>query len=94
MNQITTRYITENGACYEQYVITDPEKVRKFVCVDTNDAPEVAVVDPADRHHLFCITGVDCDLSGIGIQNCVAAEEWMTHLLFHMHTDLIKFMSH
>ena len=25
MNQITTRYITENGACYEQYVITDPE---------------------------------------------------------------------
>ena len=24
MNQITTRYITENGACYEQYVITDP----------------------------------------------------------------------
>lgn len=28
------------------YVITDPEKVRKFVCVDTNDAPEVAVVDP------------------------------------------------
>ncbi|MED9896308.1 MAG: iron-containing alcohol dehydrogenase, partial [Collinsella sp.] len=26
--------------------ITDPEKVRKFVCVDTNDAPEVAVVDP------------------------------------------------
>ena len=24
MNQITARYITENGACYEQYVITDP----------------------------------------------------------------------
>ena len=21
MNQITTRYVTENGACYEQYVI-------------------------------------------------------------------------
>ena len=28
------------------YVITDPEKMRKFVCVDTNAAPEVAVVDP------------------------------------------------
>ena len=28
------------------YVITDVEKVRKFACVDTNDAPEVAVVDP------------------------------------------------
>ena len=28
------------------YVITDVEKRRKFVCVDTNDIPEVAVVDP------------------------------------------------
>ena len=28
------------------YVITDVEKKRKFVCVDTNDIPEVAVIDP------------------------------------------------
>lgn len=28
------------------YVITDPEKERKFVCVDTNDIPGIAVVDP------------------------------------------------
>ena len=28
------------------YVITDVEKKRKFVCVDTNDIPAVAVVDP------------------------------------------------
>ena len=28
------------------YVITDPEKERKFVCVDTNDIPAIAVVDP------------------------------------------------
>ena len=28
------------------YVITDVEKKRKFVCVDVNDIPEVAVVDP------------------------------------------------
>ena len=28
------------------YVITDVEKKRKFVCVDTNDIPNVAVVDP------------------------------------------------
>lgn len=28
------------------YVITDTEKERKFVCVDVNDIPEVAVVDP------------------------------------------------
>ncbi len=28
------------------YVITDVEKKRKFVCVDTHDIPEVAVIDP------------------------------------------------
>ncbi len=28
------------------YVITDTEKKRKFVCVDPNDIPDVAVVDP------------------------------------------------
>ena len=28
------------------YVITDVEKNRKFVCVDPNDIPDVAVVDP------------------------------------------------
>ena len=28
------------------YVITDVERKRKFVCVDTNDIPDVAVVDP------------------------------------------------
>ena len=28
------------------YVITDVEKKRKFVCVDANDIPEIAVVDP------------------------------------------------
>ena len=28
------------------YVITNVEKKRKFVCVDANDIPDVAVVDP------------------------------------------------
>lgn len=28
------------------YVITDTEKKRKFVCVDVNDIPDIAVVDP------------------------------------------------
>ena len=28
------------------YVITEVERKRKFVCVDTNDIPDVAVVDP------------------------------------------------
>ena len=49
---------------------------------------------PADRHHLFGIAGIDGDLSGAGIQNCIAAEERMSHFLFHMHADLIKFIAH
>ena len=28
------------------YVITDVEKKRKFVCVDVNDIPDIAIVDP------------------------------------------------
>ena len=28
------------------YVITDAERKRKFVCVDTNDIPDIAIVDP------------------------------------------------
>lgn len=28
------------------YVITDVEKKRKFVCVDTNDIPDIAIIDP------------------------------------------------
>lgn len=28
------------------YVITDVERKRKFVCVDTNDIPNIAIVDP------------------------------------------------
>ena len=31
---------------YYKLCITDAEKNRKFVCVDTNDIPVVAIVDP------------------------------------------------
>ena len=31
MNQITTRYITEGDACYEQYVISDPAAKTELV---------------------------------------------------------------
>ena len=45
------------------YVITDVEKKRKFVCVDTNDIPEVAVVDPEMMYSmpksLTAATGMD-----------------------------------
>ena len=45
------------------YVITDVEKTRKFVCVDVNDIPEVAVVDPEMMYSmpkpLTAATGMD-----------------------------------
>lgn len=28
------------------YIITDVEKKRKFVCVDTNDISDIAIIDP------------------------------------------------
>ena len=40
---------TTDGTAAEvtiNYVVTDPDKVRKFVCVDVNDIPDVAIVDP------------------------------------------------
>lgn len=45
----TIAVLTTAGTAAEvtiNYVITDVEKKRKFVCVDTNDIPEIAVVDP------------------------------------------------
>ena len=45
------------------YVITDVEKKRKFVCVDHNDIPDVAVVDPdmmaSMPKSLIASTGMD-----------------------------------
>lgn len=45
------------------YVITDEEKSRKFVCVDVHDIPEVAVVDPEMMYTmpkgLTAATGMD-----------------------------------
>lgn len=45
------------------YVITDEEKERKFVCVDVHDIPEVAVVDPEMMYTmpkgLTAATGMD-----------------------------------
>ena len=39
MNQITTRYITENGTCYEQYVISDPAAKTELVIT-----PELSLI--------------------------------------------------
>ena len=44
-------------------------------------------------HHLR-VTGIDLNLTGIGVQYRVAAEKGMSHLFFHQHSDLIEFRSH
>ena len=71
------------------YVITDVEKKRKFVCVDTNDIPEIAVVDPdmmssmpkglctiSDMFHLEAIKLISENLRG-AVQNTPEGREGM-----------------
>ncbi len=68
------------------YVITDVEKVRKFVCVDTNDAPEVAVVDPdmmaTMPASLTAATGMDALTHAIEGYTTKAA--WELTDMFHL----------
>ena len=49
---------------------------------------------PADRHHFFCITGKNRDLSGESVQHRITAKEGMSHLVFHVHADFIEFIAH
>lgn len=75
------------------YVITDPEKVRKFVCVDTNDAPEVAVVDPdmmaSMPAGLTASTGMDALTHAIEGYTTLGA--WELSDMFHF--EAIKLIS-
>ena len=68
------------------YVITDPEKQRKFVCVDTNDIPEVAVVDPdmmaTMPAGLTAATGMDALTHAIEGYTTKAA--WELSDMFHL----------
>lgn len=75
------------------YVITDTEKKRKFVCVDTNDIPEVAVVDPEMMSSmpkgLTAATGMDALTHAIeGFTTKVAWE--MTNMF---HLEAIRLIS-
>lgn len=60
------------------YVITDVEKQRKFVCVDTNDIPAVAIVDPdmmsSMPKGLTAATGMDALTHAIEGYTCKLAE--------------------
>ena len=76
------------------YVITDVEKKRKFVCVDTNDIPEIAVVDPdmmsSMPKGLTASTGMDAlthAIEGYITKGACAISD-----MFHL--EAIKLISH
>lgn len=68
------------------YVITDTEKERKFVCVDENDIPEVAVIDPEMMSSmpkgLTAATGMDALTHAIEGYTTKAA--WEIPDMFHI----------
>ena len=68
------------------YVITDVEKKRKFVCVDTNDIPEIAVVDPdmmsSMPKGLTAATGMDALTHAI--EGYTTKGAWELSDMFHL----------
>ena len=68
------------------YVITDVEKNRKFVCVDTNDIPVVAIVDPQMMSSmpkgLTAATGMDALTHAI--EGYITAGAWEMSDMFHL----------
>ena len=75
------------------YVITDVEKRRKFVCVDTNDIPEIAVVDPdmmaSMPKGLTAATGMDALTHAI--EGYITKGAWEMTDMFHL--EAIKLIS-
>lgn len=68
------------------YVITDVEKNRKFVCVDTHDIPVVAVVDPdmmsTMPKGLTAATGMDALTHAI--EGYITKGAWALSDMFHL----------
>ena len=68
------------------YVITDVEKKRKFVCVDTHDIPVVAVIDPdmmsSMPNGLTASTGMDALTHAI--EGYITKGAWEMTDLFHL----------
>lgn len=68
------------------YVITDPEKKRKFVCVDPNDIPIIAFVDPDMMStmpaSLTAATGMDALTHAI--EGYITAGAWELSDMFHI----------
>ena len=68
------------------YVITDTQNRRKFVCVDTNDIPEVAVIDPemmaSMPKGLTAATGMDALTHAI--EGYITKGAWEMTDMFHL----------
>ena len=68
------------------YVITDPAKERKFVCVDPNDMPVIAVVDPdmmsSMPKGLTAATGMDALTHAI--EGLTTKAAWEMTDMFHI----------
>lgn len=68
------------------YVITDVERTRKFVCVDERDIPEVAVVDPdmmsSMPRGLAAATGMDALTHAI--EGYITKGAWEMTDMFHL----------
>lgn len=68
------------------YVITDVENNRKFVCVDTNDIPVVAIVDPDMMESmpkgLTAATGMDALTHAI--EGFITGGAWEMSDMFHI----------
>lgn len=68
------------------YVITDVEKNRKFVCVDTHDIPVVAIIDPEMMESmpkgLTAATGMDALTHAI--EGFTTAAAWEMTDMFHL----------
>ncbi len=68
------------------YVITDVQKKRKFVCVDTHDIPEVAIVDPdlmsTMPKSLTAATGMDALTHAI--EGYITKAAWEMTDMFHL----------
>ncbi len=68
------------------YVITDVEKRRKFVCVDTHDIPVIAVVDPemmaSMPKGLTAATGMDALTHAI--EGYITKAAWEMTDMFHL----------
>ena len=75
------------------YVITDVEKQRKFVCVDPNDIPAVAVIDPdmmaSMPKSLTAATGMDALTHAI--EGYITKAAWELTDMFHL--EAIKLIS-